>query len=543
MKALLLLLRLNGAASIRRLVRGIGTPKGALLSLLTLGIACFVFVPSVAMYFTRDAPSSQNLVQYAPFAMFAYLILALLTSAGEKAIVFTPSEIDFLFTAPFTRRELLGYKIVGTLVTSCVLGVLMTAAFAYHFHNLFYAVCALSMTFLFLALAGMLITLVGQYAAENAFSRGRQLLALVMLVFFAAAMSQAMKQVEFVALSNFPAWAKEISTSNMGRIVLAPFNPFCYAMAADEFSKFAIWISVAALINAGMIGGILLMDANYLEAAARISHRFYEHQQRIKKSGGAAAKLTSRSVRWRIPMLPRMSGFGPMAWRQLTSVIRQSKGILVVLVILAACLVAPNLVNITNELSGSPVIVLIVFAAFAYISLLFSIQSPFGFRADVDHIDVFKALPIQPFQVAAGQLVGSVTLFASLHWAVSILGMVVTQKWVLWWLTGMVVAVPFNVLLFSVANGLFLLFPVRNAFGTKDIQAVGQSMLFAIFQIFVVIGATLVSALPAAAAYGLTGSLILSALLALVALSATSVAGVFFTAWAYNRFDVSAKPV
>jgi hypothetical protein len=67
-----------------------------------------------------------------------------------------------------------------------------------------------------------------------------------------------------------------------------------------------------------------------------IPHRFYEHQQRVKKSGGAAAKLTSRSVRWRIPMLPRMSGFGPIAWRQLTSVIRQSKGILIVLGILVA---------------------------------------------------------------------------------------------------------------------------------------------------------------------------------------------------------------
>jgi hypothetical protein len=544
MKALLLLLRMNAFATIRRLVAGIRTPKGALVSLFMLGFAMLILVPNAAMFFNRDGPPpSLAFIEYAPLALFAYMILTLLTSAGEKAIAFSPSEVDFLFTAPFSRRELLVYKIVGTVITSVAMGHFMAAACAFHFfHHFFFAAAGLSMTLLFIPLAGMLITLIGQVVAEHAFSRGRQLLALVLLALFGLAILEAMKGVDIAGLDDLSSWAREISGSTMGRVVLAPFAPFCNAMAAENASSFMIWISCAMLINGVMIGGILLTDANYLETAARVSQRVYEAKQRIRRSGGAPSLVTSKSVRWRLPMFARMRGFGPMAWRQLTCVLRQSKGILIVMGIVAACFVLPNLGDISGQIGQSPTIVAILLGAVSYISLLFSIQSPFGFRADIDHIEVFKALPIDPFPIAAGQLVGSVILFTSLHWSVSIVGIAITGQWYGLWLAAMAIAVPLNLLMFSIANGLFLLFPLRGGAGGQNVQAIGQSMLFMTCQIFAVLGAVLISGIPAGVAYALTGSFTLAALLALIVLSSTSVAGVFFTAWAFERFDVSQKP-
>ena len=51
---------------------------------------------------------------FAPLALFGFTLLFVFTSAGEAAIYFTPAEVDLLFAAPFTRRELLIYKLAKT---------------------------------------------------------------------------------------------------------------------------------------------------------------------------------------------------------------------------------------------------------------------------------------------------------------------------------------------------------------------------------------------------------------------------------------------
>ncbi len=45
------------------------------------------------------------------FCFWARRLMFVFTSAGEKALYFTPSEVDFLFPAPFHRRELLIFKL------------------------------------------------------------------------------------------------------------------------------------------------------------------------------------------------------------------------------------------------------------------------------------------------------------------------------------------------------------------------------------------------------------------------------------------------
>ncbi len=50
-----------------------------------------------------------------PPVMLLYVVLTIVTSLGERAIYFSPSDVDFLFPAPFSRRQLLLYKILGSV--------------------------------------------------------------------------------------------------------------------------------------------------------------------------------------------------------------------------------------------------------------------------------------------------------------------------------------------------------------------------------------------------------------------------------------------
>ena len=48
---------------------------------------------------------------YLPIMILGFCLLSIFGPAGELAIAFTPAEVDFLFPAPFHRRELLIYKL------------------------------------------------------------------------------------------------------------------------------------------------------------------------------------------------------------------------------------------------------------------------------------------------------------------------------------------------------------------------------------------------------------------------------------------------
>ncbi len=66
--------------------------------------------------------------RFGPFGILLYCLIILFTSAGERAIYFTPTEVDFLFPAPFSRRALLWYKVGGQLLNVVAqLTILMTA--------------------------------------------------------------------------------------------------------------------------------------------------------------------------------------------------------------------------------------------------------------------------------------------------------------------------------------------------------------------------------------------------------------------------------
>src|SRR4029077_2707144 len=108
--------------------RGAKTPRGAIF--LIVGVVVFVMwlVPSVmqAVYAPRSTP--EQVLTYFPLAMLAFCAMSLITTAGERAISFTPAEVDFLFPGPFSRRQLLGYKsarsVFGGLFTASLFSII-----------------------------------------------------------------------------------------------------------------------------------------------------------------------------------------------------------------------------------------------------------------------------------------------------------------------------------------------------------------------------------------------------------------------------------
>src|SRR5256885_412064 len=113
---LLLWLRLRGWC--RRLIRNTSSVRGLLLLLIGVFFFGCIFINPIMLYVVgvgraEHSGSLDHLRRFGPLGLFAYCALTLLFSSNERSISFSPAEVNFLFSGPFSRRQLLAYKIMA----------------------------------------------------------------------------------------------------------------------------------------------------------------------------------------------------------------------------------------------------------------------------------------------------------------------------------------------------------------------------------------------------------------------------------------------
>src|SRR3954470_22054909 len=117
-RALWFLLRLRFTAWGRRIGRSLRGFKGILL--VVFGVVMLAMLVYAALNQPRHRVDGETLRLYGTGALLAYCVMVVLTSAGEPAVTFTAAEVDFLFPGPFSRRELLAYKILANVFSSLI---------------------------------------------------------------------------------------------------------------------------------------------------------------------------------------------------------------------------------------------------------------------------------------------------------------------------------------------------------------------------------------------------------------------------------------
>ena len=154
----------------RRMVRGGKSPGRILVFLLGAALCVgWLFLASATTIKTRTDP--QRVRNVMPVILLGICLVSAITSAGDKAIAFTPGEVDQLFPGPFTRRELLAYKLMkstfASILTAAVLSVVMLR------HAQWWPGCfaAIFFSLLFVQLFSITLLLVGQSLGTAANTR------------------------------------------------------------------------------------------------------------------------------------------------------------------------------------------------------------------------------------------------------------------------------------------------------------------------------------------------------------------------------------
>ncbi len=474
-----------------------------------------------------------------PVLMLLYVVLTIVTSLGQRAIYFSPSEVDLLFPAPFSRRQLLLYKILGSITAAIFMALFFPMTLVMYIRSFPAAAVGFFLAFLMIGSLTMCAQLIAQSVTERAFTRARK----VLLGGLIAAAALALGEAASRGLdANWQETLCAARHSPAAEILLAPFALFARIVTAERLIPDALgWAALGAVLVIGIYALAIRLDANYLETAVRVSQQMQERRRRMM-SGGIFAVHSKRAVQSsRLPQPPWLGGVGPLLWRQAIQLLRGSRGAIVLALIVALAMGTPLAFGAGRSKAFPVIFPHLIIGMGAYLTFLFSTQAPLGFRGDYERMDLIKSLPIRPMAMACGQTLVVAMLLTPLQWlAFAATAIFVPAAGAELLLAGLF-ALPFNWILFGTENFLFLLYPSPLvATGSDGFLKVGRMWLLMLAKILVLGACGAVAAVPAGIVYLVTGSIPAAWLAAWLALLFPVVGVLLLIAWAYQRFDVSA---
>ncbi len=475
-RGLIKLMLLQARAVARRSFRGTRSLRGAIYLILGVSLLVLWLGPSVLNAFILPRTDPRLVRVYFPLGLLTSIVTIFASSAGERAVAFSPAEVEFLFAGPFSRRQLLGYKVCksafAALFTATFFSLILMR-FAQHWVA---AWMGFFLALLFIQLVCMTIALIGQTIGERAYTRGRRVAIVIVLGAIVAIVAPLIREA---ASGDFHEVPFKFAASRGGKILLAPFNVFGQIMAADSVVPDALrWAGIGVVMNLFLLLIVMQLDAQYQEAAARTGEQIYQRIQKMRRGSTAGAFGVIGNSRLRFPMLPRFAGAGPIAWRQMTTALRTSRATLIILLVICAS-VGPIVVigglTHSNQKNGALAAML---GMISWLTFVLSNTLKFDFRGDLDHIDVLKTLPVAPSALAVAQLASPVMVLMAGQMLLIIGFGSLMHMSPLKLAAALFIALPLDVLLVELENLIFLLFPVRMGnISPGDLQGFGRQMV------------------------------------------------------------------
>lgn len=520
----------------RRRARGV---KGFLVLFTALAIiALIVLQQQYAVTRLRDMGGlgrmEDSLRLYAPPGM---LILVLL-SLAKGALYFKPAEVQFLFPAPISRRQLLVYHVVSRLRIH-VFSAVWLSLFLCSYAPLWYAVpLAAFLFFAFMQLltqaSGILLATADERLAQRVRRLGFGGIALLLLSLFAA-LKIHFRDADLKTIT------EQIARAPLVHALGWLTRPFLEVYLAPSPDAMLRWSGVALAIVTLLFLALIASDVAYQEDALRQAGRLQQALKRMR-SGGTLAALAPSKNRLSVPSFPSLGGAGTIAWRHCQEMVRNLSGLArmgIGLIIWIGTLV----VLASGERADRPNFILMPLAMVVLFTPIMTGNTAFDFRRDLDRMALLKSLPLSESAIAAGQIFPQ-ALLCSVWQMVAVLAVAISSRQLApeLMLAIFIVLPPLDWIMTAADNLLFLLMPYRPP--TRDpgrIPFMGRMMVVTLIKMIMLIAIFALAAAAAWVAWSMLGqSLLLTALvvagfLASAAWPLTHLVGVAFRAFDVTR--------
>ncbi len=544
-RALWLLMKLRLRGWGRRMARGVQTVRGAILTaffglMMLMWLGSLLVNAVIAQRVPGTTASPEHVERFAPLVLLLYCVAVLASSGNQSPLQFTLPEVQFLFSGPFSRRQVLTYKLLSQFLLTLPVSLFLSLAVRNIAGMYVAGLVAAVLVFSFLQLYATAVAMIASTLDEWVYSRARRIVFYAILVAIIAAAIFGWRASG--AADNSIETLKRIEQSDIVQYGLLPLRWFARTLTSTSFDEhFLINAGLSLGVNLVLLALVYGLDAQYLEAAAASAERRYARIEKLRR-GGLASLATAKpgNVRYRIPNPPWLGGAGPIFWRQLISAFRSRRvlGLLIFVTLMSS--IGPIVATLSNQKSMDEALPYTVAGMGLFMSIMLSHTLAFDFRSDVDRMEVLKSLPIPAWRIVVGQLLTPVicislyqiVLLTLVYVTMGRVGLILGFALFLSW--------PINLLLTGIDNLMFLLFPTRMApQNPGDFSNAGRQMLLLLGKgLGVMIGIGLPGTFGGIT-YLITNSVALALVAALVPALAICALPIPLTTLAFIRYDVA----
>ena len=404
----------------------------------------------------------------------------------QRGLVFEPPDVQFLFTSPFTQRQIVFYRLLPSYLFALLQGVVFFALFAPHLkHPLLTSGCLVLFQIACFHVAAGAAIFAGSIS-EQTHHRIRWMMLGVYFVITAlylraalglklipSFVSSSLTQVFF-----YPA----LTVSDVGT---APFvgQWTLRVVRNNSFSTFGLWeaifyLSVFAAGAAMSLWLLLRFKANIFETSLATTTRVAEKRLRLQQGRTLADVEETQRRSASLPNALLFRGVGAIIWKNLVvaSRSRRSLGLAVAFTLIyTGFLVALRWLLYHHMSQGGRLPDREVMDFDKIIGGMMCVQVfllqrafPFDFRRDGNHLVGFRTLPISPFGLALAEITVP-TVFCLAFQVLGILVLVVFAHFD--WLTALMLLFIFPAIVLAL-NGVwnlhYLLAATKRAGGKAE---------------------------------------------------------------------------
>lgn len=463
--ALIRLLRFQAVAKVRKFRRNFASRRRLVLSLLALVLAVVWLGNAVASVLLREPYAPEAFRRGISLALMLYCSWHVIRVAYQRpgeAIEWTPAECEFLCGGPFTRRELLTYRLLVILSATWPKALLVAFLLTPDLPLWWSGFLGLLLGLVLLEYFRLIVETIACGVPRHVYTAARGIVFGGLFLLVICGLHSAVGTTETRELAGLDdgrqflaAWVSGMTTlreSSIGRIVETPFALFADVITARNVS----WsLGRNLLLAAALVGTTAWI-------AARLDGSFFESRWNSdsipeRGDGSSAADSASGSAEHRLPLIPALAGIGPVAWRQWKAAWTHTGSLAVALIVpgVMACL------PLTVPAGGEVTLFRVVASAAFYSVVLLPAALKFDFRRDFDRLPTLKMLPRHPTAVVLGQLATPIAL--TLAYQATVIAAAVSLRpapghLVVW---SALLLVPMTVLFVAMDNLIFLLYPHR----------------------------------------------------------------------------------
>ncbi|MBD3662363.1 hypothetical protein [Sulfitobacter aestuariivivens] len=533
----LLILRLRGGVRLR--LTQLASLRGALFLLAIGGIIWLLVVggrssPDLALFGDAifDAQTvRENVDTFMPLGLLGMTLFTVLLTTGPS-FHFSPNEINFLFVGPFSRRDLMVYKFTAYLA-----GAFLTAAIVTPFalEQTGTALSAFVATFLMLVFIQLNSAAAGMAWQAFGGNRRARMRRLAVAMLFTLAVAIAFSVWVVAGHSIFDSLA-DFRHSWIGTVILAPYIVFAQLFVPHPlFPNMIAWATLAVVINAALLQAIIKLDGRTTDSSLAENSRQNARWDRMKQDGSFWATERNEVRSLRHP--PVLGGLGPIAWRQVINARRNAAKVVAVFVVIAAC-TGPLYSILELTVTDTRVLAVIYF----FFTFIVPRTLICDFRGDLSRMEIYKTLPIAPWRICVSQLLVQVGLayVIALTMIASILffadGVTADIALIL-----AIFALPISVLIYTVENTIFLLFPTKLVpMGRADFEFLGRAIVEFIVKTVIILGASLAAIGAGIFTFAkITNSWFHSGIISWMTMAIIGMLTTVALRYAYNRFAVA----